>query len=84
MLLAATAGSSASAEAQSLMKRFTPVSEQLALNPNPNDWLMWRRYLQELGLQPARSDQQGKYRTAAAFLTDHPGTGQSRSGAARA
>lgn len=52
VLMAASASSAASAEPQSLMQRFTPVSEQMALNPNPNDWLMWRRTYNSWGYSP--------------------------------
>lgn len=35
-----------------LMQRFTPVSDHVALNPNPNDWLMWRRTYNSWGHSP--------------------------------
>lgn len=34
------------------MQRFTPVSDHVALNPNPNDWLMWRRTYNSWGHSP--------------------------------
>lgn len=35
-----------------LVRRFTPVSDHVALNPNPNDWLMWRRTYNSWGHSP--------------------------------
>jgi len=75
ILVAATAWSFASAEPQSLMQRFTPVSDQLALNPNRNDWLMWRRAYDSWGYSPLNQinkDNIGQLQLAWA-ITQEPG-----------
>ena len=36
--------------------RIRPVTDAELLDPSPDEWLMWRRTLNRLGLQPARSD----------------------------
>jgi PQQ-dependent dehydrogenase (methanol/ethanol family) len=42
------------AEQQPSMKRFTPISDHIAQNPNPNDWLMWRRTYNSWGHSPLK------------------------------
>jgi alcohol dehydrogenase (cytochrome c) len=37
---------------QPAMHRFTPVSDQMAQNPSPNDWLMWRGTYSSWGHSP--------------------------------
>jgi glucose dehydrogenase len=32
--------------------RFTPVTDQMLENPDPGDWLMWRRTLNSWGYSP--------------------------------
>src|SRR5262245_60732968 len=41
----------ASAE-PSVVERFTPVTEEVALRPSPNDWVMWRRTYDAWGYSP--------------------------------
>src|SRR5262245_19722872 len=41
----------ASAE-PTLLERFRPVTEEVALRPSPNDWLMWRRTYDGWGYSP--------------------------------
>jgi hypothetical protein len=35
-----------------LAERFTPISDEVASNPSPNDWLMWRRTYDSRGYSP--------------------------------
>ncbi len=44
--------SSAPAAEPKLMERLTPVSDQVARDPSPNDWLMWRRTYNSWGYSP--------------------------------
>ena len=59
--LAATAVGSAAAQTGD---EFVPVTDEMLQKPDPGDWLMWRRTLERLGLQPARADRQAQRREA--------------------
>jgi alcohol dehydrogenase (cytochrome c) len=52
----------ASGEQQPAMKRFTPISDQIALKPHPNDWLMWRRTYDSWGHSPLDQINKGNVR----------------------
>lgn len=74
-LLASAICAPALAEPQTPMQRFSPVTERLALEPNPNDWLMWRRTYDSHGFSPLNQinkDNVGQLQLAWA-LTQEPG-----------
>lgn len=35
-----------------LAERLTPISDEVAFDPSPNDWLMWRRTYDSQGYSP--------------------------------
>ena len=39
---------------------FVPVTDAMLENPEPADWLMWRRTLDSWGVQPAEPDRPGQ------------------------
>jgi alcohol dehydrogenase (cytochrome c) len=43
---------SASLSAQPVIENFIPVTDEVLQNPDPNDWLMWRRTLNNWGYSP--------------------------------
>ena len=47
--------SAGQAGAQSRVE-FVPVTDAMLQQPDPEDWLMWRRTPRHLGVQPARPD----------------------------
>lgn len=51
ILMASTLCSSAWA-GEPLMERLTPIGDDVAVNPSPNDWLMWRRTYNSWGYSP--------------------------------
>ena len=51
------------------------VTDRELLEPDPADWLMWRRTLEQLGLQPAESDRQEQRRAAADGVDARHGAG---------
>jgi PQQ-dependent dehydrogenase (methanol/ethanol family) len=44
----------ATADEHALLKRFTAISDAVAQNPGPNDWLMWRRTYNSWGYSPLK------------------------------
>ena len=40
------------ADERQSMKRFTSITDHIALNPSPNDWLMWRGTYNSWGYSP--------------------------------
>ena len=51
----AIAVSGASVNAQNLIEDFVPVTDAMLQNPDPSDWLMWRRTLDAWGYSPLES-----------------------------
>jgi hypothetical protein len=52
MLAATTLWSFPALAEQPPLQQFTPVSDHIAQNPSPNDWLMWRRTYNSWGHSP--------------------------------
>ena len=55
----ALAASSAALNAQSLIGDFFPVTDEVLQDPDPDDWLMWRRTLDNWGYSPLDQIDQG-------------------------
>ena len=55
LVVTAYAASRPAVHAQS-SRGFVPVTDAMLQEPSPDDWPMWRRTLEWLGLQPARPD----------------------------
>ena len=58
-------------------KNFKPVTDAMLENPDPADWINWRRTSRCLGLQSAEANQQGQRRCTAAGLRRPLGPGGS-------
>ena len=50
------------------IENYSPVTEQRLVNPEPENWLMYARQLQGLGVQPAGADQRQQREEAGAGL----------------
>ena len=48
----ALASTSSTLHAQALIEDFVPVTDEMLQNPDPSDWLMWRRTLNSWGYSP--------------------------------
>ncbi len=70
MALAAVAQASAQ-----VAPAFEPVTDAMLQNPDPKDWLRWRRTLDSRGLFAARPDQSRKYYRPAAAGVGAPARG---------
>ena len=62
---------------------YVPVTDEMLWKPDPANWLSWRRTLDGLGLQPARSDRPQQRRHAEDGVDARHGHGHRRSDAAR-
>ena len=57
ILAMSIAGAMVSPSALAQVQNFKPVTQEMLLNPSPNDWLMFSRTYDAQTVQPSQADQ---------------------------